>query len=52
LKASVTVEEPEAEQGAAGEPVRAPPRLQPVLAATVVAAIILAIAIGEFWTSF
>src|SRR4051794_10222443 len=39
--------------GTALEPVRPPlPRFQPVLVATVVGAIILAIAIGSFWTSF
>jgi hypothetical protein len=29
-----------------------PPRFQPVLVAAVIGAIILAIAIGSFWTSF
>jgi hypothetical protein len=50
----VTVEKPEAEQtGTAQESVRTPaPRVQPVLTAAVVGAIILAIAIGAFWTTF
>lgn len=54
----MTMEKPEAEQvgtaqGTALEPVRTPPpRFQPVLVATVIGAIILAIAIGSFWTSF
>ena len=40
-------------QGNAREPSRAlPPQLQPVLVATAVGAIIVAIAIGSFWTSF
>ena len=40
-------------QGTAREPSRAlPPQLQPVLVATAVGAIIVAIAIGSFWTSF
>jgi hypothetical protein len=52
------VRKPEVEQagappGTALEPVRTPPpRFQPVLVATVIGAIILAIAIGSFWTSF
>jgi uncharacterized protein involved in exopolysaccharide biosynthesis len=55
----VTAEKPEAEKpkveqtGTALEPVRASaPRVQPVLTAAVVGAIILAIAIGAFCTSF
>jgi hypothetical protein len=52
------MEKPEAEQagtaqGTALEPVQPPPpRIQPVLMATMIGAIILAIAIGAFWTSF
>ena len=39
--------------GTALEPVRPPSsRMQPVLVATLIGAIILAIAIGSFWTSF
>jgi hypothetical protein len=57
------MEKPQAEQAGAAEevvqgttalePVRVtPPRFQPALMATVIGAIILAIAIGAFWTSF
>jgi uncharacterized protein involved in exopolysaccharide biosynthesis len=39
--------------GPAPEPARAgPPKLQPVLVGALVAAIILAIAIAAFWTTF
>jgi len=39
-------------QGTSLEPRVLPPQLQPVLVATAVGAIIVAIAIGSFWTSF
>ncbi len=50
----MTANKPHSEQtGTAPESVRSPmPRVQPVLTAAVVGAIILAIAIGAFWTSF
>jgi hypothetical protein len=42
-----------ADGGPAPEPARAgPPKFQPVLVGALVAAIILAIAIGAFWTTF